>query len=332
MLNNLMNPEEENSDNDNAESQDENVVNEGIGPLTTEHLTDILRRDFDPTEQGQTETAEAESNQAEDYEGDGEQNATETEDSEEVHSQDEEETEDRGLSKGVKKRIDKLVSKRREAEAEIAKLKEELEAARNQKTAPEPIVSIKDNPYSHVTSVAEIEKEVSQARSVRRWCEEHSEGYTATDAEGNETYYSAEEVKQIKLNAIDALEEHLPKRMQYVRAKENFENLAEKEYGIVWKKDADTREKQIAYQFLKAFPEITRFPDYKMVIGDYIAGVKARESRGSKTVAKAPHNPRPSGSAPKANSADSRLKASEQRFKANASSDDLKEILLKKFL
>jgi hypothetical protein len=69
-----------------------------------------------------------------------------------------------------------------------------------------------------------------------------------------------------------------------------------------------------------------------MVIGDYIAGVKAREGRGSKTVAKAPHNPRPSGSAPKANSAESRLKATEQRFKANSSSEDLKDILLKKFL
>jgi hypothetical protein len=330
MLNNLMNTDK-NSDNDNAESQDENVVNEGIGPLTTERLADILRRDFDPSEQGQTDTAESDSNQAEDYEGDGEPQATETEDSEEVHSQDEEDGEDRGLSKGVKKRIDKLVSKRREAEAEITKLKEELETARNQKTASDAVIPIKDSPYSHVNSVAEIESEVSQARSVRRWCEEHSDGYTVTGADGNETYYSPEEVKQIKLNAIDALEEHLPKRMQYIRAKDNFENLAEKEYGVVWKKDVDTREKQIALQFLKAFPEITRFPDYKMVIGDYIAGVKAREGKSSKTVAKAPHNPRPSGSAPKSNSM-SKLKESENRYKANGNNDDLKDILLKKFL
>jgi hypothetical protein len=119
--------------------------------------------------------------------------------------------------------------------------------------------------------------------------------------------------------------------MQYVRAKDNFENLAEKEYGIVWKKDVDTREKQIAHQFLKAFPEITRFPDYKMVIGDYIAGVKARESKSAKPVAKAPHNPRPSGSAPKSNSG-SRLKETENRYKANGNNEDLKDILLKKFL
>ncbi len=327
-----MNNEEEYGEDDGTESQDTNVVNKEIGPLTQERLADILRRDFDSTEQSQTDTTESDSNQVEDQTSDGEPMDTEAEDGEEVHSQNEDNEEDRGLSKGVKKRIDKLVSKRREAEAEIAKLKEELESARNQKSTSEPVVATKDNPYSHIQSVAEIESEVSQARSVRRWCEEHSDGYTVTDASGNETYYSPEDVKQIKLNAIDALEEHLPKRMQYIKAKDNFENLAEKEYGIVWKKDIDSREKQIAHQFLKAFPEITRFPDYKMVIGDYIAGVKARESKTSKTVAKAPHNPRPSGSAPKSSSANSRLKESESRYKANGNGDDLKEILLKKFL
>lgn len=326
-----MNPEEYGED-DNTESQDAQVVNKEIGPLTQERLADILRRDFDSTEQSQTDTTESDSNQVEDQTSDGEPSATETEDGNEVHSQDEDNEEDRGLSRGVKKRIDKLVSKRREAEAEITKLKSELETARNQKPTSEPAVSIKDSPYSHINTPAEIETEVSQARSVRRWCEEHSEGYTVTDASGNDTYYSPEDVKQIKLNAIDALEEHLPKRMQYVKAKDNFESLAEKEYGIVWKKDVDTREKQIAYQFLKAFPEITRFPDYKMVIGDYIAGVKAREGKSPKQIAKAPHNPRSSGSVPTKSSSATRLKETENRYKANGSGDDLKEILLKKFL
>jgi hypothetical protein len=90
---------------------------------------------------------------------------------------------------------------------------------------------------------------------------------------------------------MDAIEEHLPKRVQYLQNYNQFEQVATKEYP--WWKINQHKRASIAETFLKSFPEIQKFPDYKMVIGDCIRGVKAREQESKKPLpAKAPSAPR----------------------------------------
>lgn len=288
-------------------------------------LNEIL---WDDVAEPQTEADEADSNQSEVQQTDSESTEnTETEtDGEEVHSQSEEEQEE--VSRGVQKRIDKLTAKRKEAEAEIEKLRQEVEQLKNTMTAPrEP--EIADDPYSNLNTIAEIEAEIAQARSVRNWAEENADGFTHTNERGEEEYYDPAKVRQIKVNAMRALEEGLPKRLQYIQARDQIDQIAAKEYP--WWQDKAAKERQIAEQFLKTFPAIKKFPDYKMVIGDYLRGVRAREAavKGQRPVVKAPVQPRSSGVAPTVKKEEVRSQNAYSKFVKTGRTDDLANVMNK---
>ena len=253
---------------------------------------------------------------------------SDSEETEETKS--EEEDTERGLPKGVKKRIDKLSAKRREAEAEVERLKSEVERLSQEANKPAQTPTA-DNPYSHLGSQEEVSREADQAKQIRRWCEMNPDGAVVTGKDGNETEYSAEEVRNIKIRAMDALEEHLPKRMQYLQNYNQIEQVAQKEYP--WWKDKSARERQMAETFIKAFPEIQKFPDYKMVIGDYIRGVKSREQASQKSApVKAPSAPRMSSAPTKISNKDINVQKATQRYASKNSNEDLASIIASKFL
>ena len=255
--------------------------------------------------------------------------STDSEETEETKSEDNEL--DRGLPKGVKKRIDKLSAKRREAEAEVERLRSEVDRLSQEANKPAQTPT-QDNPYAHLSTLEEVNREIDQAKQIRRWCEMNPDGAVVTGKDGNEVEYSAEEVRNIKIKSLDAMEDHLPKRMQYLQNFNQMETIAAKEYP--WWKDKASRDRQIAETFLKAFPEIQKFPDYKMVIGDYISGVKARESKGksSGVINKAPNQPRPSSAPNSVPSKDAKSQQAQKRFTASNSRDDLSSIIANRFL
>jgi len=257
-----------------------------------------------------------------------ESETTDSEETEETKS--EEEDIDRGLPKGVKKRIDKLSAKRREAEAEVERLKSEVERLSQEAVKPARTPTA-DNPYSNLSSIEEVSREADQAKQIRRWCEMNPDGAVVTQANGEEYEYSAEDVRNIKIKAMDALEEHLPKRAQYLQNFNQIEQIATKEYP--WWKDKAARERQMAETFLKAFPEIQKFPDYKMVIGDYIRGVKSREQALQKSSPqRAPSSPRASSAPVSASKKDVGAQMAKQRYISKNSTEDLASIISQKFL
>jgi hypothetical protein len=110
-----------------------------------------------------------------------------------------------------------------------------------------------------------------------------------------------------------------------------FEQVATKEYP--WWKDKSARERQIAETFLKSFPEIQKFPDYKMVIGDYIRGVKAREQATKKPApVKAPSAPRMTSALTQISNKDVEVQKAKQRYVIKNSTEDLASIIASKFL
>ncbi|CAB5178584.1 hypothetical protein UFOVP157_15 [uncultured Caudovirales phage] len=251
-----------------------------------------------------------------------------SEETEETKS-DEDETE-RGLPKGVKKRIDKLSAKRREAEAEVERLKSEVERLSLEANKPAQTPTA-DNPYANLGSIEEVNREADQAKQIRRWCEMNPDGAVVKNKDGSEVEYTSEEIRNIKIRAMDALEEHLPKRAQYLQNYNQIEQVAQKEYP--WWKDKAARERQMAETFIKAFPEIQKFPDYKMVIGDYIRGVKSREMASKKPApAKAPSAPRMSASPTQVSKNDANAQVAKQRYISKNSTEDLASIIASKFL
>lgn len=317
---------ESNADNSENSSQESNFPSKAE---IQSKLNNILWDD--DVAEPQAEEGEYDSNQPEDQQTEGESETdtnTDTE-GEEVHSKSEEENEE--VSRGVQKRIDKLTAKRKEAEAEIDKLKAEVEQLKQATTSPREVDSTADI-HSNLNTIAEIEAEIAQARKVRNWAEENADGITVTDDKGEEKYYDPATMRQIKVNAMRALEEGLPQRYQYIQARDQIEQIASKEYP--WWKDKTSKEHQIANQFLNTFPAIKKFPDYKMVIGDYIRGVKAREtaSRGQKPVVKAPVQPRSSGIAPTVKKEEVRSQNAYAKFSKTGRTEDLADIIKNKFL
>jgi len=323
------------------------TTNEGNAkPFNQDNLADIVSKTFlggeevveDSDSQKQTET-EGQATAEEDSEVLSQETNTE---SEQEQSEDSEETEEtksddneleRGLPKGVKKRIDKLSAKKREAEAEVDRLKSEVE--RLSQEANKPAQTPKsDNPYSNLKTVDEVSREADQAKQIRRWCEMNPDGATVTDKDGNDTDYSAEDVRRIKIKALDALEEHLPARAKYIEQFSQIDQVAQKEYP--WWKDRSSSERQIADSFLKHFPEITRFPDYKMVLGDYIRGVKTREASNkrpqSQTTRQTSSQPKRTATPAYVPPSEAKVRDAQKRFGATGSRDDLQSIIANRFL
>jgi len=328
---------------DLSTAQNNATTNEGTStPFDQSKLADIVSDSFLGGKESSAESPADEN-------GDSEAQATSEDD---VHSQetettndqnqseDSEETEEtksedddieRGLPKGVKKRIDKLSAKRREAEAEVERLRSEVERLSQEATKPAQTPTA-ENPYANLSTPEEVSREADQAKQIRRWCEMNPDGAVVTGKDGSETEYTAEEVRNIKIKALDALEEHLPKRMQYLQNFNQMEQIATKEYP--WWKDKAARERQIADSFIKHFPEIQKFPDYKMVVGDYIRGVQAREAKvkSSGSPVKAPSQPRPSAAPSRVPAKDAQSQAAKKRFTVSGNRDDLSSIIANRFL
>jgi|LauGreDrversion4_2_1035121.scaffolds.fasta_scaffold07495_2 chromosome segregation ATPase len=306
----------------------ENSSQESNFPSPAEISSKLNELLWDDVAEPQAEADEAVSNQSEVQQSDDEPQEADQEDTEgkEVHSQSEEEQQED--SRGVQKRIDKLTAKRKEAEAEIEKLRAEVETLKNATPAPKER-ELPDDPYSNLNTIAEIEAEIAQARSVRNWAEENADGFTHTNEQGEEEYFDAAKMRQIKVNAMKAIEEGLPKRFQYLQARDQLDQVVVKEYP--WWNDKTAKERQIAEQFLKSFPAIKKFPDYKMVIGDYIRGVKSREAafKGQKPIVKAPVQPRSSGVAPTVKKEDVRSQNAYAKFVKTNRTDDLANVMNK---
>jgi len=320
-------------------------------PLDTDGLTSLLRQTLfaDPEEQQtqaetETEPEEEETESSEEIaEDETESEESETEsnveddnaDEAEESKADDEEKQDKQLSKGVQKRIDKLVAQKKEAEAKLQALAEKLaetesQAANSQK---EVIVSDKGlNPYFKLQSDTDVHAEIRNARQVRRWAEENPDGAVVPGKNGEEIEYSAEDIRKIKLNAIDALEEHLPSQLNYIQTRKQFDAEAEKTYPF-WKQRSSS-EYQYANALIREFPEIQKFPDFKLSIGDMIEGKRIRESKMKPTTAikKAPSNPKQTASAPVQTSKSMKARSTEEAFRKNPNQDSLKALLAERFL
>jgi hypothetical protein len=327
---------------DLSTAQNNATTNEGTStPFDISKLADIVSDSFlggkessADSSADENDESEAQATSEEDVHSQEPETTTEqesTEDSEETEETKSEEEIERGLPKGVKKRIDKLSAKRREAEAEVERLKEEVERLSQEATKPAQIPT-PDNPYSNLSTLEEVNREADQAKQIRRWCEMNPDGAVVTNKDGSETEYSAEEVRNIKIKALDALEDHLPARAKYLQNYMQMEQVAVKEYP--WWKDKSAKERQIAESFIKHFPEIQKFPDYKVVVGDYIRGVQARESKGKSSGApvKAPSQPRPSAAPARVPQQDAQAQVAKKRFTVSGNRDDLSSIIANRFL
>jgi len=337
-------------DNNNAEigtaqNNPEVQSNAQSGALNQDKLADILRSTLFADEEqaaqpeagqegeNQTEVKDNTDGEASMQDADTETEVPQAEDGiDEVHSQHtQDDEEDSDLPKGVQKRIDKLTAKRKQAEEEVTKLREEMEALKQQiSSTPQSDTagtSVNDasNPFESLQTKAQVDKELENARWLKYKCMENPYGFVLGDKE-----YGQEDVTRMLVNATRAIEEQLPRQMGSIQAREQIDPIATKQYP--WWNKPESKEYQVAQNVLKVFPKLKAFPDFKMFIGDYVRGYMTREGQVSKAAPRqAPVPPvRPTVTPVKSKPAEVQARTAVDRFRKTNNAEDLARVLISK--
>lgn len=239
---------------------------------------------------------------------------------------DQPEADESSLSKGVQKRINKLVAAKKAAQAELdaqktalAKLQSELEAAK----ASVPVKQVEVSDYvESLDTTQKVEEEYKRALEVILWCEDNIDGGVIPLPDGNEQELTAAEVRSMKRTAMKRKELELPERMRFLQQQAAAES--EVNASFPWWNKPETEEYQVAQQVLKEFPELKkRRADWKHVTGLVVLGAKAYAEMQAKK--KAPAAPikrapaQPSVKAVPAPSTQNDLIKARQAFAKNSS-------------
>jgi len=177
------------------------------------------------------------------------------------------------------KRVDKLVAKRKEAEekaAATAKELEEIKAARQEleaklNEAARPVLSpTPENPLADVGTETELEQRIASAHAVRRWALQNSDGATIKDANGQEKFLEASEVKEYLIRADDLLTIHAPARKEWLKEHQNWRKPVEANYPDLFK--AGTEANKAYTSYLQKRPNFAREPDRDYVYAMALLG------------------------------------------------------------
>lgn len=198
------------------------------------------------------------------------------EEPEEKAEDEEEPKQDAEAASKVQRRIDKLTAEKHELREQLDAIKAELEAAKAQAEAKPPVV-VQDptNPLSSFTDATELEAQISKAQAVLDYTDDHREGMTVT-VDGEEKFYDAEAVKQIRANARNVLKA-APKQQAYLREREQYLPVAKQSYPEFF--TAGTPEQQALQAAVKAYPAITQYPNWELIVGDAFVGQRLRLAR-----------------------------------------------------
>ena len=236
--------------------------------------------------------------------------------------------------RGVQKRIDKLTKRAKRAEEELAEARAELEEASAAQPQAEPRApSTPDNPFAHVVSLKDVQAEEHSAEQVLDWCDDNPDGAIVETSDG-ERDYSAEEVRDIRKRASKALRKWLPERHAWIRENQAQDEYAHKTYE--WWKDKSAAEYQAAQNIIREFPEVMRFPDYKIIVGDTLTGMlmrrgmeaEAKKAKPKSTPKKAPKQPTvPTAEPAPVEETAARSSAARKAFDESGDVEDLARVL-----
>ena len=190
------------------------------------------------------------------------------------------------------KRVHKLTGERKAAQTAQQTAEAELERVRAEKSEPAPGAT-GEHPV-----IAQMGEEIRQCDAFIEWCEANPDGgELPTGKDGKTLQLDAAGVRKLLRNATDHRTEKIAERSQarqHVQAdfqhkQQQAEALAVKEYP--WLNNPKSEEMGLFNEMLKHAPQLKSFPDYKLVLGDYIRGHKARMAAAKARTA-APAKPR----------------------------------------
>jgi len=185
------------------------------------------------------------------------------------------------LQEKIDKRIGKEVHRRKETEelleaertltkeltARVSELEEQGRAA--------PAGGGAINPLLMAETDAELNKREDYLWQVEEFCEEHIDGYEAEKP--GEQSYTAAEIRRRLLEVRRERERDLPRARETLKRRTAYEAVTREAYPEL----ADPRSELSveAARWAARIPGVKALPEYKLVLGDLLAGRKAREGK-----------------------------------------------------
>lgn len=227
-----------------------------------------------PTDESEEVLSQTEENASDETETEVVETAEDDESSSE--QQTDEEADSKRYSERTKARIEKLANERKEAKEKADALERELTDARKKLQELEQIAQTQPAPdvgqFGNVWDANKLQDEFSKARDLKRWCEDNADGVTINDKE-----YSEKDIREIKRKVEDAIEIHIPRRLQFLNQYQQIRPQAEKIYP--WLKDRNNPLSAEAEQVKRLLPQITNLPEHEVLIGDFLEGRRLRLER-----------------------------------------------------
>jgi hypothetical protein len=326
--------ENTNSQPDTGSQEAGNVpVADNLGKFSEDSIADFIKNNF-LDEEGAAPAKEEQQTESQTDEATTEESSeVESEVQDEVdQSNDEEEVEGSQLSRGVQKRINKLVAakkaaqaKLQEQEAKLAAMQRELEATKSlATTVKRESVS---NEIEALNSIPEVEAEYKRAVEVLMWCEENPDGGEIQGPNGEMIELSDKQVRAMKRLAMRNKEVELPQRYSYLQQQDAA--AAQIKQNFPWLNKPESQEYQAAQNVLQEFPELKRRPDYMHLVGVFVEGLKSFTERQSNSkpapIKRAPVQP--SVKAPPAQPKDDSVRASKAFIQDTSNRDGLSNLL-----
>jgi len=196
-----------------------------------------------------------------------------------------------------------LERKLQATETERQQLQSEVERYKSA-PAPEPPVPVvvsESDPASGIRNELQLEQAAIQARTLKRWCERNPEGGVLQVPDGKGGYstreFTGEQVRAMKEATEDDLEQHFPRRREYLRAEQAHSSEALREF--TWLTDRNSPQFAKFRKALADYPQIRLRPDWVSATAIFVEGLEAREAR-MKAAAKPPvAKPKPATPPPK---------------------------------
>jgi len=320
-----MNENEAQPDSGNQEAEVSPVAQK-LGLMDERDLSDLLKSSF--LNEGEAAPATQEQDEPEAVDSSSEDDQQADEDSEHHDSS--------SLTKGVQKRINKLVAAKKAAQSELeshkarlAELQQELETAKSSIPAKQQ----DQTEFSEtLNSLEQVKGEYDKAVEVLLWCEDNMDGGVITLPDGTEHELSDKDVRAMRRTAMKRKEVELPARLNYLQQQAQSDAQAFADFP--WMKKPETEEYQVANQIAKDFPELRkRRADWKHMVGLIVLGAKtyaeskAKGKTQSQPIRRAPVQPSSAKAPPSSNSNGNQTKAKQQFAKTGGNRDGLTDLV-----
>lgn len=251
---------------DGAETDEEDAGGENDGETDEEETEEESEADGEDEESESEESEEEETTEEDDDE-------TEETEEESEESEEEEEKLPRSVTK-LQKRVRKLTQRAKSAEEKVQTLEPEITRLQGELSeAKAPVIAPTDeDPMADLKTETAVNDRVSKAKMIRRWCLQNPEGGEVEGANGKIELTPAQ-VRERLMYAEDLIEA-APKRVAHLQETAKFDAFAKTAYPALFQ--SGSQESKVVETFITQCPEITRLPNWRLIVGDALLGGSVR--------------------------------------------------------